>query len=129
MIVDSSAIVAIVREEADGPAIMESILAAPKATMSAANLLETSIVIDGEGSPEVSERLDQMIGMLGIHITPFTANQARIARDAYRRFGKGSGHPARLNFGDCFAYALSVDANEPLLFKGTDFSQTDVRHI
>ncbi|RBP14249.1 ribonuclease VapC [Roseiarcus fermentans] len=94
--------------------------------MSAANDLEAAIVIDGSRSPIASRRLDEAIADAAIVIEPVTREQAEIARAAYRDFGKGSGHPAGLNFGDCFAYALAKAAREPLLFKGEDFSRTDV---
>lgn len=71
--------------------------------------------------------MDDLIRAAGIVIEPMTAAQARIARSAYRDFGKGSGHPAGLNYGDCFAYALAKDFDEPLLFKGADFDKTDVK--
>lgn len=93
--------------------------------LSAANYLEAAIVLDAKRSGPAGERLDVMIEELGIAVVPVTIEQARLAREAYRRFGKGN-HPARLNFGDCFAYALSKATGEPLLFKGEDFRQTDV---
>ena len=95
--------------------------------MSAAGYLEASIVVDRLPAPHYSRIFDNLLSDLGIITEPVTATQARIARDAFRRFGKGSGHPARLNFGDCFAYALAKDFDEPLLFIGNDFVHTDVR--
>jgi ribonuclease VapC len=94
--------------------------------MSAANWLEAAIVIDGSKSPIASRRFDEAVAEAGIVIEPVTLEQADIARAAYRDFGRGSGHPAQLNFGDCFAYALAKSMREPLLFKGDDFSRTDV---
>lgn len=94
--------------------------------MSAANLLEAAIVMDGPRDAVASQKFDEFIEAAGILIEPVTAAQAHIARTAYRRFGRGSGHPARLNFGDCFAYALAIESGEPLLFKGQDFARTDV---
>jgi ribonuclease VapC len=94
--------------------------------MSAANYLEAAIVIDGARSPIASRRFDEAVIEAGVIIEPVTREQAEIARAAYRDFGKGGGQPARLNFGDCFAYALARARREPLLFKGDDFSQTDV---
>lgn len=94
--------------------------------MSAANYVETAMVIDRLNDLSTSRRLDSLLDEIGISIEPVSVGQARIAREAFREFGKGSGHPAQLNFGDCFAYALSRDKREPLLFKGNDFSQTDV---
>ena len=94
--------------------------------MPAANWLEAAIVIDGARSPIASRRFDEAVAAAGIVVEPVTREQAEIARAAYRDFGKGSGHPAGLNFGDCFAYALAKATREPLLFKGDDFSKTDV---
>ena len=126
MIVDSSAIVAIVWAESDAEQFINAIVGSGDATMSAGNYLETSIVIDRDRDPALSARLDATLDKLGIEIAPVTAAQARLARQAYRDFGKGSGHPARLNFGDCFAYALAKVSREPLLFKGSDFRETDI---
>jgi ribonuclease VapC len=83
-------------------------------------------VIDAERDPIVSRELDVVRRELGIAIAPVTATHVDIARQAYRDFGRGSGHPAKLNFGDCFAYALAIEQDEPLLFIGNDFSHTDV---
>ena len=83
-------------------------------------------MIDAKRNPIASRRLDELIAEAAISIEPVTAEQARIARQAYRDFGKGSRHPAQLNFGDCFAYALAKELREPLLFKGNDFIHTDV---
>ena len=87
---------------------------------------EIGIVVDAVRDPVASARVDELIRQAQILIEPVTETQARIAREAYRSFGKGSGHPARLNFGDCFAYALAKELGEPLLFKGDDFSKTDI---
>ena len=95
--------------------------------MSAATYFETAIVVDALRQPLVSRRLDDFVQESAITIESVTVDQARIARDAYRDFGEGSGHPAALNFGDCFAYALARSTGEPLLFKGNDFSHTDVK--
>ena len=95
--------------------------------MSAASYLETGIVIDGQRDRISSERLDEVISMLQLAIISVTEAQAKIARLAYRQYGKGSGHKAQLNFGDCFAYALAIDTDRPLLFKGDDFSKTNVK--
>ena len=100
---------------------------APVSRMSAANLLEASIVIDASRDPIASRGLDELVQLVAIRVEPVTEEHARIGREAYRDFGKGSGHPAQLNFGDCFAYALAKQTGEPLLFKGQDFGLTDVR--
>ena len=94
--------------------------------MSAASFLEAAIVVDRNRDPVLSRRFDELIREAEIIIEPVTEAQARIAREAYRDFDRGSGHPARLNFGDCFAYALAKDQGEPLLFKGDDFVHTDI---
>lgn len=94
--------------------------------MSAASYLEAGIVVDAQGDPVMSRRLDDYMQEARIAIEPVTEEQARIARQAYRDFGKGSGHPAQLNYGDCFAYALAKVTGEPLLFKGDDFVHTDL---
>lgn len=127
MIVDTSALVTILREEADAVVYAQAIRQALSCRMSAANYLETAIVVDTIRNPLLSRRLDDVCEEIGLIIEPVTEAQARIAREAYRDFGRGSGHPARLNFGDCFAYALAKDKDEPLLFKGNDFSHTDIR--
>jgi ribonuclease VapC len=126
MIVDASALIAILRAEPDAASYAQAIEAASRRRISAANFLETAIVIEGSRDPVASRRLDDLLGEGQIVIEPVTEAQARIARDAYRDFGRGSGHPARLNFGDCFAYALSRSTGEPLLFKGNDFGHTDI---
>ncbi|MCA1941869.1 MAG: type II toxin-antitoxin system VapC family toxin [Caenispirillum bisanense] len=129
MIVDTSALVAILQGEDDAVALMGAIVAAPVRFMSAASYLELGIVIDKLRDPEFSGLVDHLLTRARIEIAPVTTDQARLAREAYRRYGRGSGHPARLNFGDCFAYALAKDRDMPLLFKGDDFSHTDVRRI
>jgi ribonuclease VapC len=127
MIIDTSALIAILRAEPDAAGFAEAIEAATSRRMSAANFLEAAVVIDSQRNPVVSRRFDELVGAAEIQIEPVTEVHARIAREAYRDFGKGSGHPAGLNFGDCFAYALAQDSGEPLLFKGNDFSQTDLK--
>ena len=84
-------------------------------------------MVDGERNPLLRRQLDEFIETAEIVVEPVTEQQARIAREAYRDFGKGSGHPAQLNFGDCVSYALAKTTGEPLLFKGNDFSRTDIR--
>jgi ribonuclease VapC len=126
MIVDTSALVAALRFEDDAERYIDALNEADELHLSAANYLETSIVIDGQRDPVASRQVDNFITKAGIEIAPVTAAQAKIARAAYRDFGRGSGHPAKLNFGDCFAYALASARGEPLLFKGDDFIHTDV---
>lgn len=127
MIVDTSALLAILRAEPEAATYARAIKDAVRPRISAATYLEASIVLDGSLDPILSRKLDELLTVTGITIEPVTEDQAMIARAAYRDFGKGSRHPARLNFGDRFAYALAKAMNEPLLFKGNDFSQTDVR--
>ena len=129
MIVDSSAIVAIVREEAEAAGLAALIAKQPRAEMSAGNYLETSIVIDSDRDPALSAGLDALLDRLGVTVAPVTESQARLARQAHRDFGKGSGHPAKLNFGDCFAYALATERGEPLLYKGDDFAHAGVARV
>ncbi|MEQ1867292.1 MAG: type II toxin-antitoxin system VapC family toxin [Micropepsaceae bacterium] len=126
MIVDSSALVAILREESDAPAFVKKLVLSGTNRISASTYLETAVVLDRDRNPILSRRLDDFLKEALVLIAPFTETQARIAREAYRDFGRGSGHPAKLNFGDCFAYALAKEAGEPLLFKGNDFTHTGI---
>lgn len=127
MIIDSSAIVAIVNKESDVRIFTDALEAEPDCKMSAATFLEAAVVIDTGRDPVLSRRYDEILRDSVIKLVPVDEKQARIAREAYRDFGKGSGHQARLNFGDCFAYALAKVTGEPLLFKGKDFLHTDIR--
>ena len=127
MIIDSSALVAILRAEPDAARFAQALNDATQRRLSAVSFVETAIVIDGSRSPVASRALDDLIRDTRIVIEPVTEAQARLAREAYRDFGRGSGHPARLNFGDCFAYALAHATGEPLLFKGADFTRTNVK--
>ena len=126
MIVDTSAIIAILRNEPEADSCARAIESSAVRRISAANFVETAVVIDASRDPIASRRFDDFIKEAQITIEPVTEAQARIAREAYRDFGRGSGHPAKLNFGDCFAYALAKAMNETLLFKGTDFTRTDI---
>ena len=126
MIVDSSALIAILRDEPDATAYADAIEVAVEVRISAATFLETAIVIDGHRDPVASRRFDDFMREAQVLIEPVTEAQAHIARQAYRDYGRGSGHPARLNFGDCFAYALARQTGESLLFKGDDFRHTDI---
>jgi len=126
VIIDSSALVAVLRAEGDAAIYAAAIEAAQEPRISAVNYVEAAVVIDGRRDPVASRRFDDAVREAGIIIEPLDEDQARTAREAYRDFGRGSGHPARLNFGDCFAYALARCRGEPLLFKGGDFAQTDI---
>ena len=126
MIIDTSALVAILRDEPEAEICARAIESAAERRISAVNFVEAAVVIDGSRDPIASRRFDDLLREARVLVEPVTEIQARLARDAYRDFGKGSGHPAKLNFGDCFAYALAKIAGEPLLFKGQDFCQTDI---
>lgn len=126
MIVDTSALVAILMDEPDARRFAEAIERSPVSRISAASYVELGAVIDRAQDAVASRRVDELLAVAEVVIEPVTVEQARIARDAYRDFGRGSGHPAGLNFGDCFSYALARSVGEPLLFKGTDFAATDI---
>ena len=129
MIIDSSAIVAVLRGEPEAEPFLASIRSRSDLVMSAGNYLETGIVIDRDRDAVLSAGLDPLLDQLGIKIEPVTEAQARLARQACRDFGKGSGHPAKLNFGDCFAYALATERGEPLLYKGEDFAHAGLARV
>lgn len=116
---------AIVREESDAPGFAAALVDSPQNRMSAATWLESAIVIDGARDPLASRRYEELIRRLQIEVVPVTIAQAERARQAYLDFSKGNGSRARLNFGDCVAYALAADTREPLLFKGGDFVHTN----
>lgn len=131
MIIDSSAIVGVIREEdaaALGAALSDAAVTdLPSGRVSAATLVEVCIVVDSAKDPIVSRKLDDLLANNRVAVVPFTVEHARIAREAHRDFGRRSGHRARLNMGDCFSYALAKATGEPLLFKGQGFVHTDVR--
>ena len=126
MIIGTSAIIAILRNEREAVVYARAIADASNRRVSAINYVEAAAVIDASGDPIATRRFDEFIKMAQISIEAVTEAQAQMARAAYRDFGRGSGHPAKLNFGDCFAYALAKLMDEPLLFKGSDFIHTDV---
>ena len=125
MIVDSSAIVAILGSEADADSLEAALVGAPIRRVSSVNYVEAAVVIDSRRDPILSRGLDEFLRQTQTAIETVTPEQARIAREAYRDFGKGR-HRAGLNLGDCFAYALAKVAGEPLLCKGGDFKKTDL---
>ena len=125
MIADSSAVLAILFDEPDAERFDTAIAAAPVCRMSLANVFETAIVLEGRGGAAAGRELDPFLESSGIEQVVVAAAHVASARQAWRRFGKGN-HPARLNFGDCFAYALAAVTGEPLLFKGKDFALTDI---
>ncbi len=126
MIVDTSVLVTILKAEERFETYVRLLATTGPNFMSASTRLEASVVALRSEWPDMAARLSALIETYEIQILPFTESQSLIASEAYRLFGKGSGHPAKLNFGDCFAYALAKDKGEPLLFKGDDFAQTDV---
>ncbi|HUY86786.1 MAG TPA: type II toxin-antitoxin system VapC family toxin [Acidimicrobiales bacterium] len=126
MIVDTSAIIAVLRGEPDADRYGDALANAAQPLISAGTYIEAAIVIDSNGDPVLSGRFDDLLTVARVRIESVTRQHAEIARQAYRNFGKGSGHPAGLNLGDCFAYALSRATGEPLLYKGDDFARTDI---
>ena len=125
MIVDSSAVLAVLFHEPDAERYDTAIAGAPSCRMSMVNFLETAIVLESRSGADAGIDLDSYLEEAGIVLEPVTLEQAQAARRAWRRFGKGN-HPAGLNFADCFAYALAEVSGEPLLFKGGDFELTDI---
>ncbi len=128
MVIDSSALVAILFGEPEAHDLSLAIASDPRRFMSAFSLLETSVVLDNRKGPETVAELETLLADLGIQVIDLDASQARAAREAYRRFGKGR-HRAGLNLGDCCSYALSAALGEPLLFKGEDFPHSDVQFV
>lgn len=126
MVVDTSALLAIFFKEPEAEDFARAIARAEVPRMSAANLLEAGIVADTQTDPRTGRQLDALVATFRLRIEPVTEEQVRIARQAYVDFGRGN-HPAKLNFGDCFAYALAKATGELLLFKGDDFELTDIR--
>jgi len=127
MVLDTSAIVAAIAAEADAIRFRNAMLQAPSLVISAVTVLECRIVLQSRyGSAAVAE-FDDMLTRVAIAVEPFNARMAQAAFDAFRRYGKGQGHPAQLNILDCVAYALAKIRGEPLLFKGDDFAATDIQ--
>jgi ribonuclease VapC len=125
MIIDTSAVLAILQDEPERRRFNEAIEAAAIVRMSTASYVETSIIVEARFGAEGLQTFDRFIEVAGIELEAVDAKQARTARAAYSSYGKGR-HQARLNFGDCFSYALAWVLGEPLLFKGDDFSRTDI---
>jgi ribonuclease VapC len=126
MVLDTSALIAILQSEPESPAFRTAIEADPVRLVSAATFLEAAIVVETRFGEAGGRELDLLLHKAGCEVVPVDAAQARIARAAFRRYGKGH-HPAGLNFGDCFSYALSMSSGEPLLYKGDVFGRTDLR--
>lgn len=125
MVIDTSALLAILLDEAERRAFSLAIESADRRLLSAANLVEVSIVLESRFGGEGVRALDRLLEIAAVEVVAVDRAQALVAREAHRNYGKGR-HPAALNYGDCFAYALSRTTTEPLLYKGSDFSQTDV---
>jgi ribonuclease VapC len=128
MVVDSSALLAVLLGEPEAPAIAKALANQPPCLISAVSELETAIVIETRKGQEGLEQLKRLLVDTAVETVPMSVEQVRLARDAYTRFGKGR-HPAALNLGDCCSYALAREHGEPLLFKGGDFSQTDIEVV
>jgi len=126
MVIDTSAILAWLKDEPARDRIVAGLEAHPVRRMSSVSLLEAQIVVRGREHPALLDKLDRFLQEIAVIVVPFDESQSRLAADAFQRYGKGQGHPAQLNMGDCAVYALAKAANEPLLFVGNDFSQTDI---
>jgi ribonuclease VapC len=126
MVIDSSALTALLLGEPETADFVAVIATASSRLISASSYLETAIVMMGRSGPDAMEKLDRLLHELSIDVISFTREQADLAIAAYRQYGRGSGHAAGLNFGDCFSYALAKVTGEALLFKGSDFSLTDL---
>lgn len=127
MIVDSSAIIAMLQKEPGFELLVDKlVLADSPPRIAAPNFLEASIVVDGKRDPELARKFSDVIAKFGIETVAFTPEHAQLAREAYRDYGRGSGHRAKLNFGDAIAYALARSERQPLLFVGDDFTHTDI---
>lgn len=127
VIVDTSAIVAIVSGESGAQVLKEALERSPNSRMSAPNYVELCAIMQRRDRPEISRLVDRLLDDYGIQVEAVDADQARVAAQAYRDYGRGSGHPARLNLGDTYSYALAQVTGEPLLFRGDDFTHTDIR--
>lgn len=125
MVLDTSAIIAILQDEPGSDRLVDKMEVAGSLKISAATVVETGIVMYSRYGDAGEIEVDQFLHRLGIAVVPVTREQAELARTAYRKYGKGN-HPAGLNYGDCFSYALAVSLNEPLLFVGEDFEKTDL---
>jgi ribonuclease VapC len=126
MIVDTSVAIAILRGEREGRSLAEIMELGAALKMSVASYVEAGVAMDAARNPLVARQLDEFIRVAGIELRAVTVEQARLAREAYRDFGRGSGHAAKLNLGDCYAYALAKELGEPLLFQGAGLAETDV---
>lgn len=128
MVLDSSAVLAVLFDEPQRRAFTVSIERDPHRLMSAGNVLESALVVEARRGEPAGRELDLLLHRAEVQVVPVDPEQVEIARAAWRRYGKGR-HPAGLNFGDCFAYALAVASGEPLLFVGEDFRRTDISSV
>ncbi len=128
MVIDTSALVGILLGEPEAQAMSEAIVSDPHRLLSAFNAFETAVVVEARKGPAAGREFDLLLHASGISVVALTVDQVELARDTYRRFGKGR-HRAGLNLGDCCSYALARHAAEPLLFKGNDFLQTDITPV
>ena len=126
MVIDSSALLALLLGEPETEQFVSAIAEAAERLLSAASYLETAIVIAGRFGPQGPEKLDRLVSELSIEIVPVNAEQAHLGIAGFQQFGRGTGHPAALNYGDCFTYALAKFTGQSVLFKGNDFSRTDL---
>jgi len=126
VVIDSSVCVAIFKSEADTAALTDRTYSYQRRVMSAATWLETAMVCEGASKEGGAARLEGILASLAVEVIPVTVEQARLSFAAFKRFGKGRGAKASLNYGDCFVYALAKELDAPLLFKGGDFAQTDI---
>ncbi|MBM4353637.1 MAG: type II toxin-antitoxin system VapC family toxin [Deltaproteobacteria bacterium] len=128
MVIDTSAIMAILRKEADALRYTHAIVGDPVRLVSAATVFEAFMVATSRAGEAGGADLDELLNVFEVEIVPVTTDHLQAARSGFSKYGKGR-HPARLNFGDCFAYALAVISGEPLLFKGADFGKTDLQAV
>jgi ribonuclease VapC len=126
MVIDSSALIALLLAEPETARFVAAIATTSRRLVGAPSYLEAAIVMVSRSGPTAQEKLDRLLTDLAVEIVPFTRDQATLAIAAFRRYGKGTGHVAALNFGDCFTYALAKLTGEPVLFKGNDFARTDI---
>ena len=126
MVVDTSAIIAILKAEPEAEAFLVKISGVSLCRLSAASFVEIGLVTSRDQTGTYYQAFETLLQNFAVRIEPVSERQARIAVEAFLRYGKGTGHPAGLNYGDCFSYALAADMGEPLLFKGNDFSRTDI---
>ena len=127
IVVDTSVLIAALKNESDAPILIERMGTALERHISAGSILECGIVIGAKYGDAGLEALRELCASLSLNIVPVDAEQSRIGYEAFQRYGRGRSHPAQLNFGDCFAYALAKTRNLPLLFKGDDFIHTDIK--